>query len=158
MMCKWDDSTQSAAYGSQVVVKEALSVLMLCAPVFIFTSGSSALLERPRYGLSIWLSLLAKFNPLLWVYANIFHEKTDKTREYSAKSVIFVWYENGRWRLLGAQSINSERYFFDCYRHNETSQTKDIKLQCSLTMSRTALLYSDLLVGSFCWIDDSDWN
>ena len=36
-----------------VVVKEALSVLVLCAPVFIFTSGSSALLWRPRCGLSI---------------------------------------------------------------------------------------------------------
>ena len=34
-------------------IKEALSVLMLCAPVFIFTSGSSALLGRPRCGLSI---------------------------------------------------------------------------------------------------------
>ena len=32
---------------------EALSVLMLCAPVFIFTSNSSALLGRPRCGLSI---------------------------------------------------------------------------------------------------------
>ena len=29
------------------LIKEALSVLMLCAPVFIFTSGGSALLERP---------------------------------------------------------------------------------------------------------------
>ena len=37
----------------QVVSKEALSVLMLCAPVFIFTSSSSALLGRPRCGLSI---------------------------------------------------------------------------------------------------------
>ena len=58
-----------------------------CAPVFIFNS----LLSRPRCGLSIWLSLLAIFNPLLWVYAKFFHEKTDKTREYSAKSAIFVW-------------------------------------------------------------------
>ena len=33
--------------------KEVISVLMLCAPVFIFTSGSSALLGRPRCGLSI---------------------------------------------------------------------------------------------------------
>ena len=39
--------------------KEAPSVLMLCAPLFIFTSSSSALLGRPRCGLSIWLSLLA---------------------------------------------------------------------------------------------------
>ena len=33
--------------------KEALSVLMLCAPVFIFTSGSSALLGHPHCGLLI---------------------------------------------------------------------------------------------------------
>ena len=31
----------------------------------------------------------------------------DKTRKYS-KSAIFVWYEYGRRRLLGAQSINTE--------------------------------------------------
>ena len=80
---------------------------MLCAPVFIFTSGSSALLGHPRYGLSIWLSLLAIFNTLLWVYANLFHEETDKARKYS-KSAIFIWNENGRRRLLGAQSINTE--------------------------------------------------
>ena len=86
--------------------KDALSVLMLCAPVSIFTSGSSALLGRPRCGLSIWLSLLAIFNTLFWFF--FFHEKTDKTRKYS-KSAIFVWYENGRRRLLGAQSINGER-------------------------------------------------
>ena len=58
-----------------------LSVLMLCVPVFIFTSGSSALLGRPHCGLSIWLSLLAILNTLFWVYANLFHEKTDKTRK-----------------------------------------------------------------------------
>ena len=75
----------------------------ICAPVF--TSRSSALLGRPRCGLSIWLSLLAIFNTLSWVYANLFHEKTDKTRE---KCAIFVWCENRRRRLLGAQSINSE--------------------------------------------------
>ena len=37
-----------------------------------------------------------------------FHDKTDKTRKYT-KSAIFVWYENSRRRLLGAQSINAER-------------------------------------------------
>ena len=62
-------------------VKEALSVLMLCAPVFIFTSGSSALLGRPRHGLSIWLWLLDIFNKLFWVFADFFHEKTDKIRK-----------------------------------------------------------------------------
>ena len=46
-------------------LKEALSVLMLCTPVFIFISGSSALLGRPHCGLSIWLLLLAIFNNFL---------------------------------------------------------------------------------------------
>ena len=81
---------------------------MLCVPVFIFTSGSSALIGRPRCGLSIWLSLLAIFTTLFWVYANFCHEKTDKTRKYS-KSAIYVGYKNGRRRLLGAQSINTDR-------------------------------------------------
>ena len=89
-------------------VKKAISLLMLCAPVFIFTSGTSSLLGHPRCGVSIWLSLLAIFDKLFWVYADLFHEKTNKTREYS-KSAIFIWYENGCRRLLGAQSINSKR-------------------------------------------------
>ena len=76
--------------------------------MFIFTSGSSTLLGRPRCGLSIWLSLLAIFNTLFWVYANFFHEKTDKPREYW-KSAIFEWCEYGGRRLLGAQSINTGR-------------------------------------------------
>ena len=37
-----------------------------------------------------------------------FHEKTDTTREYS-NPAIFVRYENGRRRILSAQSINTER-------------------------------------------------
>ena len=60
----------------------------LCAPVFIFTSVSSALLVRPRCCLSIWLSLLAIFNIPFWVYVNLFHEKTDKTRKYVRKALI----------------------------------------------------------------------
>ena len=80
---------------------------MLCALVFIFTSGSSALLGRPCCGLSIWLSLLAISSTLFWIDANFFNEKTDKTRGYS-KSAIFVSYENGRRRLLGAQGINTD--------------------------------------------------
>ena len=39
------------AFGCKCLFK--LSVLMFYAPVFIFTSGSSALLGRPRCGLSI---------------------------------------------------------------------------------------------------------
>ena len=50
-------------------------VLMLCALVFIFPSGSSALLGRPRCGLPIWLSLLAIFNTLFWVYVSSFRRE-----------------------------------------------------------------------------------
>ena len=82
---------------------------MFCTPVFIFTSGSSVLLGRPRCGLSIWLSLFAIFNTLFLVYVNLFHKKMDKTRKHS-KSAIFVWYENGRRRLLDEQSINTESF------------------------------------------------
>ena len=50
-----DNHTLGGSGGNNCIikVKEALLVLMLCAPVFIFTSGSSALLGRPRCGLSI---------------------------------------------------------------------------------------------------------
>ena len=53
--------------------KEALSVLMLCAPVFIFISGSSALLGCPHCGLSIWLSLLPysmHFSEFMLIFLN----------------------------------------------------------------------------------------
>ena len=50
---------------------------MLCAPVFIFISGSSALLGYPHCGLSIWLSLLAIFNTHFFM-PFFFHEKTEK--------------------------------------------------------------------------------
>ena len=61
-----------------------LSVLMLCEPVFIFTSGSSACC-----GLSIsdcrYLQYSLQFSELIPIYYFfIFHEKTDKTREYSS--------------------------------------------------------------------------
>ena len=90
-------------------LKEALSVLMLCTPLFIFTSGSSALLGCPHCGLSTWLLLLAIFKTLFWVYANLFFStrKWKKTWEY-LKSTIFVYINGHRW-LLGVQSINSER-------------------------------------------------
>ena len=85
------------------------SALMLCATVFIFTSGSSALLGRPRCGLWIWLSLLAIFNTLFWGYAN----------EYECFSSIFVfcpfsrenfWHELTKvywiWQVATVRSIN----------------------------------------------------
>ena len=50
-----DNHTLGGSGGNNCIikVKEALLVLMLCAPVFIFTSGSSALFGCPRCGLSI---------------------------------------------------------------------------------------------------------
>ena len=64
------------------IIKEALwSVLMLCTPVFIFTSGSSLLVGRPRCGLFIWLSLLVIFYIFL-SFCHLFHEKTDETRHF----------------------------------------------------------------------------
>ena len=50
-----DNHTLGGSGGNNCIikVKEALLVLMLCAPVFIFTSGSSALFGCPHCGLSI---------------------------------------------------------------------------------------------------------
>ena len=79
---------------------------MLCTPVFIFTSGSSAFLGHPHCGLLIWLSLRAIFNTLFWVYVSFFTGKGQNTK--ILKSAIFIWYENGCWRLLVAQSINEK--------------------------------------------------
>ena len=118
---------------------------MLCAPVFIFTSGSSALLGRPCCGLSIWLSLLAIFNNTFWVYAICLfvclfvclyvclfrrHENT------------FVWYENGRQRFLGAQSINTEPTIL-CARSASRSREQNTKRRSrSENMWKVGLFYS----------------
>ena len=45
----------------------------------------------PRCGLLIWLSLLAIFNTLFWVYANFFHEETDKILEVRHFRMIQNW-------------------------------------------------------------------
>ena len=42
-----------------------------------------------------------------------FCSRENGTRNY-AKAAILLWYENGRRRLLGAQSINAERTSFHC--------------------------------------------
>ena len=70
----------------------------------------SALLGRPCCGCRClpYSIHFSEFMLISFSFFFFFHKKTDKTRKYS-KSVIFVWYENSRWRLLGAQSINTER-------------------------------------------------
>ena len=50
----------------------------------------------------------------------------DKTWKYW-KSTIFVWYENSHWRLLGAQTTNTERASLTpilkkCFHNNVTSR------------------------------------
>ena len=45
----------------------------------------------------LWFSLLTIFNTLFWVYANFFF------------FLSFFFFTRKRWRLLGAQSINTER-------------------------------------------------
>ena len=73
----------------------SLSVLMLCVPVLILTSSSSALLGHPHCGLLIWLSLLAIFNTLFWVYEKLFMRKQDNTKilfESNPKMVANVYW------------------------------------------------------------------
>ena len=66
-------------------LKKALSVLMLCAPVFIFTSGSM-----------LWfIDLTVATCHIQYTFLSLcqfFHEQTDKTRKYyDTISVIRKW-------------------------------------------------------------------
>ena len=62
-------------------MKTSLQYYVLCAPVFILRSGSSALLECPPCHLSIWLALLAISNTLFYAYAKkISRENIQKTK------------------------------------------------------------------------------
>ena len=97
-----DASTTASIVG-------AFSVLELCAAVFTFTSGSSALLGRPRCGLSI--CHYVPYSIHFWVYANFFHEKNGQNAKKYSKCAIFVCCKNGRRRLPGAQSINTGRAY-----------------------------------------------
>ena len=81
---------------------------MLCTPVFIFTSGSSAPLVHPHCVFSICRYLpysihFSEFMPMFYTRKRTKHEILEST--------IFLRYENGRQRLLGAQSINTENLF-----------------------------------------------
>ena len=88
---------------------------MLCAPVFIFTSGSSALLGHPSCGFSVWLSLVAIFSTLFWVYVNFFYEKTDKTHFHFHFHFFFIFIFHfhmiPKWppMVIRQANINTER-------------------------------------------------
>ena len=69
---------------------------MLCAPVFMLSSFRAPTLWYIDLTVATW-HIQLHFSELML------------RREYS-KSAFFVWHENGRRRLLGAQSINSESF------------------------------------------------
>ena len=85
--------------GLQGRVKKALSVLML----------SSALLGRPRCGLSIWLSQLAIRDPLFWVYVNSFSRENRQNTK-----ILEVLHVNCKEQTLASKKYNtraSDQYF-----------------------------------------------
>ena len=79
-----------------------------CMRTPVFTSGSSAL-SSFRYPILWSIDLTVSICHIQYTFLSLcqfFHEKTDKTK--NTWSTIFVWYENGRQRSLGVQSINTE--------------------------------------------------
>ena len=91
----------------EIVKKSTLSINAFCACVYIYIRQLSYF-RAP----TLWfIDLTVATCHIQYTFLSLcqfFHEKTDKIRKYS-KSAIFVWYENGRQWLLGAQSINTER-------------------------------------------------
>ena len=81
---------------------KALSVLMLCAPIF----GSSALLGAHVVVYPCDCHYLPYSIHFSEVKPFFFpRESGQKTKILK----VLVWYKNGRWQLLGVQSINTER-------------------------------------------------
>ena len=89
-----------------------LSVIMLCMPVFIFTSGSSTLFRAP----TLWfidLSLLAIFNTLFWVYAAFcFRRNSKQTKHKNTQHLPFSYHM--KMATKGAESIRTERASLTC--------------------------------------------
>ena len=103
---------------------------MLCAPLFMCTSGNTALLGHPR-GLSIQLSTCSiQFSEFLPICLT---RKWTKHKKY-LKFAIFIRYKNGHQRLLGAQSIKS--FFRKHPQGNRMPCTIFILLYFSLAPSR----------------------
>ena len=88
---------RATSYGWDGPSKQSLSVLMLWAPVLIFTSGSSALLGP-------YLPYTSEFMPI------VLRENGQNTNILEVRH--FVWCKNGRRRLLGAQLILRELLLF----------------------------------------------
>ena len=64
-----------------LVFEESISVLMLFTPVFIFTSGSSALLGCSRCSLLIWLSLHVPYSKHFSEFMSIFFRRKQTKHE-----------------------------------------------------------------------------
>ena len=112
---KWKVTTNHEYVSDSCVVftwiyqrRNSSVLMMLCAFVFIFTSGSWALLGRPRCGLSIWLSLITMFNTFFLSLCQRFSRENGQNTKI-LKVRYFRMIQNGRRRLQGAQSINTEK-------------------------------------------------
>ena len=84
-------ATSSSSVSSAVDEKDwsrELSVLMLCVPEFMLTSGSSAPLGRPRCGLSIRLSLLVMFNRVCQLFSG---ENGQNTKILEGRHFRMIW-------------------------------------------------------------------
>ena len=86
---------------------------MLCSPVFIFTSSSSAFLGRPRCGLSACLSLFAILYLIHFSeFATFFKRENGqntKIFEFHHFCMIQKWPPTVIAIHIGVQSINTER-------------------------------------------------
>ena len=114
---------------------------MLCVPVFIFISGSSISSFRAP---TLWfINLTVATCHIQCTFLGLcqfLHEKTDKTWKY-LKSAIFIWYENGRRRLLGAQSINTFK---------RINSLEECLMSCRLTkMSESSISYWAVIMNNF---------
>ena len=76
--------------------KEPLSITALLTRIYIYIRQ-----------LSSFGAHSAIFVTLFWVYVNFSRENGQNTKILEVRH--FVWYENGRLRLLAAQSITTER-------------------------------------------------
>ena len=91
----------------RLFIRGSLSIYALCACVYIYIRQLSSF-RAPKLWFNHLTVATCHIQYTFLSLCHFFHEITDKTRKYS-KSAIFVWYENGRRRLLGAQNINTER-------------------------------------------------
>ena len=114
------------------MVKEVLSVLMLCTLISIFTSGSSALLLRAP---TLWfIDLTVATCHIQYTFLSLcqFVSRENGQNRKILKVCHFRMIQNGHRRLLGAQSINTERTSIDHY----SSQSE--KMDSEMMAVRTA--------------------